>query len=1326
MKRYILCLLTAVIGLSAFSRSPSKSLCLRPAYPLAVGDSKSSDITYSSNGLYMYDIIQDSLPHYEIGHIDIQTVRYMEEGSGFYVKADSLHAHNVQFSYEVEDAPKGPIEFNETTGRFKYFPAAEDYNSFFVTFHATNGVDNLSERVRFNLMPQTIAEEFAFRTEGTMPDGQDYTLIAEDSTSTAILLNNTTRKGRKFSISGKEVVFDDKVENKVFGLSGRDDICELNIFAERLVVRSALTFPQTNVTIYAKELVFEDKGDAIASINTSPLPLEILENGQGQDGGNAGNITLFVRDFKANPAKRFIMNGAKGQSANRNGTPANGGNGGTLTSNIDLSNYCDFVRGSGGVRFDVADDGSTAAGAVIAAGAMGSDGHFELVDKPYAYLHPYYISAVIRQVNDAFVNNYMQYALQTCSEYKALIDEYMSSEAWSQCEAEDEVELKNDLTEIEGLLFKLDQGLDYFGNPIGWTPLLSFEVMLTNFDNEVERAIPTLYMYYWLSRVDQTLQNKVLANQQFAAIAEQEIQSSQEFINNLVLKIPVIEDELKEVESMIEIVNQKIGEIENHLMSKARHNVKKKNRIKKAASICKSIASAVSVCGPWGAAIGTALNVASNVAFASGKLQEYTGLDTSPINDLYNEASNIFGNAGTVSIDSLKKIITDIPWKDIGDDPNMLKTQFDRFSNAAGPLISNITSLSGTLSKSSTPDDEVQREFKRLCSESTEWNALNTEMDKLNAKKQKLWSDLVLTFKDINTTLSDVGGDIISLDVFRRKVFDGNSKRDLNAMQYLERMEQKAKFRLLKYHYYLRKAYEYRLLKPYQGEFNLVGMFERFERLGSTFGDIVNPDAYSTLASVFKDVISEMAEEIINDYSVNYPEQSAPITIVIPREQLNVINDGENLVLNLHDMGVFAPDEENVRIVDLAIQHIETHIDGNVGYSGYMDLNMTHEGISKFRKDGRLYWFDHRSQSTTSPHTWGVRYDAVSKESTMIQPSAATSSLLAAILKTNTANNLMLFSRPSAWGDITMSKKVHTSGGADVVVDSLVLRLQYDFTRRPNNLRNIDIATSNQLMPHISCSETDINGRSNGNGSFYRSYNLSSQPITFTAIEQYGTYCFANWTDRSGKIVSDEPTLTVSREIDQFYTANYVRLLPILSVPDTIWVGHDGGTQVVDVRNTGKGNIEMEWYVSDEKSSWVHLEDGAEGIDNGIFSFKYELNENRIQRKDSIVIYAPETEIGSKTIYISQVDDPTIGISPIVATDGEIVISPNPTSNNVTVRGEALVSVEIYSATGQKIASYSANGRTHITTNIGQYPNGVYVFAVLSKNGMVTKKVLKN
>jgi hypothetical protein len=712
------------------------------------------------------------------------------------------------------------------------------------------------------------------------------------------------------------------------------------------------------------------------------------------------------------------------------------------------------------------------------------------------------------------------------------------------------------------------------------------------------------------------------------SIKEQDLQDEMSQLNELIFSIPILEDRLEEIVLMIKDVEHQIDVLGQALMEKAKKNVKKRNRIKKAMSIGKAVANVLPVLGPVGTAVGTGLNYALSYSSQLGLVNS----------DDYTAAVNAVGDKACSEdfYNSIKKSLQTI--KDSTGNWKVVRDELSSIGNTLSPLITNIGKLSSVFSQSSTPTDQVTEEWKRICAESPEWKRLNAQLDNLKIKKQDFVNQLAKTVTDMSSTVSAINKDALALDGLRRDVFIGNSKRDLNAMLYLDDMEQRARSRLLKYHYYLRKAYEYRLLKPYQGEANLTSMFKRFEAIAMA-GDSVRIDnnSYKDLSSTFRQVISAMAEVIIEKYNVNYPEQSAPITIVIPKEQLDIINSDDNFMLNFHEMGIFAPDEEDVRIVDLGIHQIETHVEGNVGYSGYMDLNMTHQGVSQFRKDGQIYWFDHQSRSTTSPHTWGIRYDAVSKESSTIQPSAASASLLASILENS--GKIMLFSRPSAWGDITLSKKVHTSGGADIMIDSLVLRLQYDFTRRPNKLRNIDITTNDELLPFIACSEADVGGKTDGNGNLYRSYTISSQQVKFTATEQYGSYHFKKWTDRSGKVVSDKADLTVNRQKDQFYIANYERRVPILSVADTVMVSNAGGTYTVNVNNIGSGDTEMDWYVEDSLSTFVRLNGVTEGIENGSFTFICEANTTDKDRVDRLEIFAPETDEMSRIIYVLQTDD---------------------------------------------------------------------------------------
>ena len=1342
MKKVLFPLLMVVMGLQAYSQSPGRLVNLRSSYPIAVGSFFTDSFQYTHSSLDLCDIIQDSLPVYEIGYIYDKNVDYTEAGIGFYVKADSLHSPNVRYCMSVDSLPTGPIDFNSITGRFKYYPDAGDYRTFFVTFTATNGTDSLSEIVKFVISPQVVPEQYSINNKGVFPYGEDYTLVASRGDST-MFLNGSQRTVHSYSISGKDIVFNNNVQNKVWGLSGREDIYELNIYAECLTIQSPLEFPQTEVTIYAKKVVFEDSGGIVSSINTTPTWLDIRTDGVGSNGDDAGNIHFYVKELHADAAKRFILNGGKGQSTNRNGTPGNGGNGGTVFSNIDISAYCDFARGSCGVRYDADSTSANHYGGIIGSGQVGTAGHFEKDNTPYKYLHPAYIAPVIRHITDAYINNFIVYSLSTCREYSQLIENALALRTCDSCEHEEDMELSSELTEFGGLLTSLELGLDYFGNPIGWVPLLSFEVMLNNYQEEIDRAIPTLYLYYWLTKVDRTLQEWVEAKMMLASQTETALQDLCLKINQLAADIPILQDNIADIESKMAEVQAKIDQVEADLMRKAKKKLKKKAKIAKAAKVCKAVASVASFCGPYGMVVAGVLNTAAGYAETAtnhaSDINRYVSYAADKLNidapNLDIDYTKYFPHVDTTThslssmFDSVRTRVNGINWGSLSSSFSSIKSAYNGIKNDIAPLMSTIGDVRDALSKNSVSDDQVTALFNALCAESQEWNALKADMEALKNKKQLFREQVEKIYNEIPMLLSDVTTNVIALDAFRNDAFENNSKRDLHAMEYLEKMTQRAKNRLVKYHYYLRKAYEYRMLKPYAGEYNLVGMFERFETLATTmnYDSIVDLTNYTALGSVFQDVISGIVEEIIDEYTYNYPEQSAPISIVIPREQLDVINRDEDLKLNFYEMGIFSPDEENVRIVDLSVQHIATHIDGDIGYTGYMDLNMTHQGISRFRKDGQIYWFDHISRNTTSPHTWGVRYDAVSQNISPIQPSFASSSLLYSILGSSGAGNMMLFSRPSAWGDINISKKVHSSGGARIVVDSLVLRLQYDFMRRPSRLRNIDITSSDGLLPYIACSEADVNGRSNGNGNLNRSYNISSDPLTFTAIEQYGNWHFVNWTDRAGDTVSSTPDLTISRTTDQFYRANYERRVPILAVPDTIKVAHCGGPVTVQVLNVGSGDEEMDWYVDDSLSTWVHLDGIAEGIDSGFFTFLCDSNENGVRRVDSLEIYAPETDEMVKTIYIVQVDSSEMtGIRQVEDTPNTFRVYPNPANTSVTIEGRDIRWVTVYTTMGRKVLVIKMNGESHCTFGIDELPDGIYILDVTTGNGPVRQKLVKS
>ena len=1318
MKKFTLIICFIVAYTLAIAQSNTNYVSVIQAYPLVTGQTVLSDQSaVVSNSLYPSNVILDNLPQYEIRYILPQTVYYMEDGIGFYIKADSLHSNQVRYSFTLDHTPIGVISLDSISGRFNYYPNIKDYQNFTARFVARTNNDSLVQKVLFTMMPSTVPEEVVFKTQGIMPSADEYTIIAKTSITKNINYQNN-REAWSYSISGKDIIFDNQVQNKVWGLSGRSDIYELNIYAERVFIRSALHFPQTNVTIYAKELIFEDVNGVVSSINTSAEKLIEFSNGTGKNGGDAGNITVYIKELKCNYTKRFIANGENGQSANRNGTPGNGGNGGVITSTLDIENFSSVSRGGGGVKFNV--DGTVTnpdeiinanVGDFISVGQAGIAGTIGQSENTQHWLHPYFVSAVLRHINDAYINLYNSFSELTCNKYYNYIEQLQASEEWNDFDEETKVLLRNQQIEISTLLNNLNNNLDYFGNSQGWVPLLSFEVLLENFNNEIDRAIPTLYLSYWLNHVDRTLAQWVSASSAGAAQTELDIEQQRIDLDKIILDIPVLQDKIIQIIEQREALQIKIDNKYNELLAKAKDNVSRKNRINKAFGIAKGILSVIPTVGP---ALSTAVGYAHKYfgpEDKEGYMGEYANSISgvlSPMIDLYK--SNPW--------DDFKKALHSTNWKGFTDS---MTSAYDSISKPVEKLSKAFDPLNTALAKNSAPEGEVAAELAKLMAESPEWNSMQAEMTELKNLEAQFMERLKNVNSSLQNLMSGITSNILTLDGLRRDAFTGNSKRDLQAMQYLSKMEQNAKNRLQKYFYYARKAYEYRLLKPYTSEFSLNTIYKKFEDIGTAFNENnpVDYNAYSSLASVYRNEISSMIESILDEYvnPTSMPAESAPIYFTLSKKDLETLNKNKSLTINMFQLGFFDSKEENVRIVDFDIYHIEKHNVGKIGMTGYLNLNLEHSGISRLRKNGEVYWFNHIAKSGINPHRWGIRTDAITNNTTVIKPTFESQSLLRTILGKD--NNIMLYSRPSAWSDITITKNVHTQGGGDIVIDSVIIKLVYDYTPRPNNIRNIDINVSDGLMPFIVSNETDLYGKSSGKGNFHRAFTPSTQTVSYEAPQYHGAWRFVNWTNRLGQQVTANRKLTISRNTDQYYTANYEYCLPILQVADTIYVSGNGGMEVIPVKNIGIED--MEWSVSDSESNWVQITGNTTGLNNGNINIMFSENLTNATRIDSIYIEAPETDIYAKTIYIVQRSSTNNGINELYLND--IKIYPNPVSTELYVKLDlqGTAHYRIFNAMGQIIMQGKLQDETSVI-NVNSLSNGIYYLNIEGK----TIKFIKN
>ena len=996
----------------------------------------------------------------------------------------------------------------------------------------------------------------------------------------------------------------------------------MNIYAETLTISDALSFPSTNVTIYAKELIFANN----ASITTTPLnwPDAVVA---GKKGGKAGDITLYIKDFtQTGTQTRFIATGGNGQ--NSNSTPGAGGNGGRVRSTINVGG----VSIGGGI------------GGNNGAGSKGSDGTYSIINREFEWLHPNYITAVIKHAKDAYLNSNNAVTDSIFKAYTGWMATYMETAAWKALSDHDErkMELVNANTEMQAVMSRIAQNLDYFGNPFGWAPRLSLEAYSFAFDMEIEHAINVMYLSYWLGK--EADNNEELRKRQEDArkLIEAELDVNYNEINSLVALIPKLKDEAGDLQKKLNDLTDKIDDRYDQLRKKAEANVKKQNELNMWAGILKTIA----VVSPFVPVVGPYISVGATAGYA--------------ILNLTTGASDTNGYADAVEVffdkaNDLKKIPAALK------EPYINVDTYDKIHGTVSGLIESADDLYKVFTKSSVPSEQVQAELKKLLSQSKEFKQLIEESEVLNGNKEALLQKLVSTYDNITATSVSAQNNVTALDALRVDLSKGDSKRDLRVKQYLDAMDRSARERLLKYHYIVAKAYEYRMLDSYLGQLDLDKMIDDFKEVPV---EKLNKEKFDSFKTTYKEQVSKVREAIVN---YGRTENNVSTTIKLTAEDLKALNEGEDVILNIFERGRFDPNRENIRIINFTVEP-DFDVDFEANPGAEFDLVMEHSGISKFRNKGETYYFNYtNSRNQQNPIYWGHTYtkkDAKSGTFETFTPSAADISLLFSLLEINNPK-VMLYSRPSPWADIRIYR---TNKEAKVEFKKLTFKLNYDFMLHSNNIdhyRYLDIyardidSSGYKLSPYIILSKEDNNNRSNGRTPVYRTYN-ANQTLTVEAQPEYGQWEFVNWTNRDGNVVfSEDAKITITLADDVVRYANYRWTGPMLR-PDMVTVGSESGEKSITVKAQNIENEDIEWEANSNNPEWLTVKGTGSGLNNGTFTVIFTANPEEKERTGAITVIPNDEGVDPVVITVIQSKNTTA----VVAVSG---VSLNKTTLALTI-----------------------------------------------------------
>jgi hypothetical protein len=759
----------------------------------------------------------------------------------------------------------------------------------------------------------------------------------------------------------------------------------------------------------------------------------------------------------------------------------------------------------------------------IAPSGQSGDGGVLLIKtvSPIDWLHPTAMRAMLSYAEDAYINGNIQYAAQVFGEYRRSLEALVSppsdfAQSFHQLRAE-----------ISMLENQAANHLDYFGNPPGWAPTLSFAANFTAYQNQINSDIRTLFLTRLMQASASNQQALVAAISKSLLQLDSDIGYATASFNSAQLLLPELQQQLEAIEQQASIVQQQLEAKELELAARAAANVADRHKVpawKKSLNLLASVAQAVPI--PVVSAIGTSLGTISSFLSApsTSNIGDLAGITNPFTKDrLEQSAQGIKDQIGVLkppsnaTFDELKDYVKRL--SDLGNDWGPV---VDAYRNAT--------------KSTEVPRSEIEAELNALRAQDPTFNMLEEEINKLIAQKEVFAGELAKTLQAISDAFKQITSDYRVADGLNTQLSDlaGGLRHD--TLEKVKEMERDARDRLLKYQYFMAKAFEYEMLQPYGGNFQLIHLFDAITTQLSNNPDanwLDNPANFSALKAVFESDVQATANLIWTTLNTNGPQRTSTFSFRLAPSQVDALNSTSETHINLVDMGFISPAQQNAKILQIGVSEVTSTLEGPFAQLANLRFEFDHAGVSLVQSRGSKYAFEHYTSSTETPIFWATDYEAIRGDLTQAEISPSQIAAIAALLGLNASNVTAdeagrLYAHPSAWGDITIRKtltSVPTS--VDVDLQEVWLTVRFDSDRFQQNAVMLDVRPQDGMSPTILVDRNDYSGHTAGRGSFTRFFN-QSQPVTLTAQPVYGHLGFSEWRDATGTTIGTNQSLTLT------------------------------------------------------------------------------------------------------------------------------------------------------------------------------------------------------
>ncbi|MGH9362496.1 MAG: hypothetical protein ACRD2T_11320, partial [Thermoanaerobaculia bacterium] len=479
-----------------------------------------------------------------------------------------------------------------------------------------------------------------------------------------------------------------------------------------------------------------------------------------------------------------------GNNATPNGVPGNGGDGGILTCPFDLGAVADVARGRAGpsqpARAGSAGDlpynavkvynyyncfcdwssweittqwknaPGSGSGATSSVGPNPVDGETKIEAPPFAWLHPVTIRALLSFAKDVYLNGYPD-------ETRTLLEPYREAlKAYADRPAEFAPDLDQLGDEIAAILQQIESHLDFFGFPAGWVPMLSFEVTLGLFQDEVKAAGDILYLSHYLSLEATKAVNRAGALERMRSELAKEIREFQSRLDATKARLNTLSIQARGIEREISETRIAIQARETELEARAELNA----GLKKALRVLGNTLPLVPVGQP-------VLGLAGAGFTAASKFNEQSALDSAI------EATSL---AHVFLAENMGERLQDFQSAMCTNPAECgVKAAFLVQQAALQGLDAGIVTVNQILKEARTWESDVDKEIQILAAEDPRHKDLVKRVKSLNAKKKRFAEDMVVAIQEAMKLTSGINQNFRALDNLNRDSVKTSAKIDQEA-----------------------------------------------------------------------------------------------------------------------------------------------------------------------------------------------------------------------------------------------------------------------------------------------------------------------------------------------------------------------------------------------------------------------------------------------------------------------------------------------------------------------------------------------------------------